>query len=155
MQKFKTTPKKDAHGTFVSATTGEIIYIDANHDDVRHNAPELTRAEADEAFQRGLIEDPAKANVIDESTLKEFVDPADIGSVAADRTAEFAKVDHEVSPQPSSLDSRQSTAWQDAERVQGSTEGFADGVRADDNADAAPAPTSGRRRRAPATPSET
>jgi hypothetical protein len=135
--KIKTTAKKDAHGTFVSGTTGEIIYIDAGNEDERYHSPELTRAEATEAFQRGLINDPDDATVVDEET-GEFVDTSGLGVVAAEGVAEFAKVDGEASPLPSALDSRGSTAWADADRVTGGAEGYADGVRQDD--DAAPAP---------------
>lgn len=147
MQKIQTKAK--AFGTFVSPSTGGILYVDPNHDSEVHHSPTFTRAEAEEAFRRGLIEDPEDGEMKDIDPAA-ALDPNAIGTVAAERTAHHAKADHEVAPQPSTLDSRQSTAWPDADRVQGGAEGYADGVRVDENADADAAPPPTRRGRAPA-----
>lgn len=144
------------HGTFVSPTSGEILYIDKDHDEERYHSPMLTAAEAKEAHMRGLIDDPADAKEVDVSQQEPHRDQNAIGAVGAQRTAEFAQQDDEGGQGSGTLDSRGSTAWGDRERVEGGVDGFADGVRqkpADVNAeidtesgdaDAAPA---GRRRR--------
>lgn len=154
VQKLKTKAK--AFGTFVSPDTGSIMYVDPNHDEERYHSPVLTASEAKEAHMRGFIEDPADAKKVT-VTVGEIITGDDnedntrpLGEVIAERTAEHAADDAKISQQPSALDSRQSTAWQDADRVQGGAEGFADnrgepmiaGRPATDlDPDAPPAPT--------------
>lgn len=135
MNKIKTKAK--AFGTFNSPEDSTILYVDPNHDDKRYNSPELTAAEARLAFQMGLIEDPdgAKAVTADNTNQTDANDdPNLIGNVAAARTEDTAKIDHEVDPKPSTLDSRQSTAWSNPDKVLGG----ADGVQ--EEADTPPAP---------------
>lgn len=174
MSKIITKAKK--FGTFVSPTTGGILYVDPKHASEAHHSPELDEAEAKVAFERGLIEDPAGA------TAAEFVDPTNLdpnglSQVAASRTAEGAealgqaagagegedgkegegKADG-VGEGATGNESRQSTAWPDAERVLGGASGHvqsemndaAAGATAaesgdDNDADAAPAPKPAKR----------
>ncbi len=128
MDKFKTTAS--GHGTINSPTTGEILYIDKDHSEERYHSPLLTRAEADAAFQRGLIEDPDDAKKASEKDVDDADrDPNALGTVAAEHTAEFAKEDDTAGQGSGTLDSRSSTAWEDRGRVEGGVDGYADGVR--------------------------
>lgn len=123
----KTTAKQ--HGVFNSPTTGEILYVDPDHDDEKHHSPLMTAAEAKVAFERGLIDeyDPESDRVKAETTLVP-ADPNAIGTVAAKRTERFAEEDDKGGAGSGSLDSRSSTAWPDRARVEGGVEGANDGV---------------------------
>lgn len=175
----KISTKAAKFGTFVSPTTGSILYIDPTHEDERHHSPLLDAEEAKEAFQRGLIEDPDGAKTVKEGEGKPFIDPNSVAAVAASRTAEGAEALAEglgtaggegegegegegdkanagaAIEGADGLESRQSTAWPDTERVLGGAQGHvqselndvAVGQRPidaeagdDDDADAPPAP---------------
>lgn len=137
-------------GTFASPTDGQIIYVDPNHDDERHNHPQMTRDEAAYAYERGLIEDPKDAKDVNaEKAAEQEIDPNAIGVVGTERTEEFAKADDEGGLGSGTLDSRSSTAWQDRGRVEGGAHGYTgnqpqpqdiiDEGSADDDAPPAPA----------------
>jgi hypothetical protein len=156
VDKIKTVAK--SFGTFNSPTDGQILYIDPGHEEARVNAPELTFAEAKMAFNLGLIEDPDQSNVVKEDESTETApedDPTLLGNVAAARTADVAEDDNKGHEGATSNDSRQSTAWQDADRVQGGVVGTAAVVEDDrPSSDVDAPPASGRRTRKAAEPKE-
>lgn len=172
MSKIKTKAAK--FGTFVSPTTGSILYVDPSHSDEAHHSPEFDEAEAKVARERGLIEDyeegekpkgegedDGKAKGAGEGEEGQRINPDSLGAMAAARTAEgAADLNGAVEGGEggvaeggaTGLESRQSTAWPDSERVLGGAHGHvqselnvADPAAAvdqgdDDDADAAPAP---------------
>lgn len=122
----KIQTKAKAFGTFVSPTTGEILYVDPKNDDERHHSPVLTPAEAKEAHMRGFIEDydtnnDAFRGAVDDGRLP--IDANDLRLVGAERTAEFARAEAEGSEGSGTVDSRSSTAWEDRDRVTGGVTG--------------------------------
>lgn len=178
MKKIQTKAAK--FGTFVSPTTGNILYVDPTHPSEAHHSPEFDEAEAKIARERGLIEeyeDDAKAKDEGEDDGKakggageadegQRINPDSLGAMAAARTADgMADLNGEGEGEgggdeggATGLESRQSTAWPDSERVLGGAHGhvqtelndadqgqvvLGEGVGAqgdDDDSDAAPAP---------------
>lgn len=136
----KIATKAKAFGVFNSPTDGQMIYVDPNHDDEKHHSPKLTEAEAKVAFERGLIEDPADASKVDEEEEQESgegTDPNSIENIGAAKSEEFSGEDTK-GPGGDVVATRSTTAWPDADRVEGGAQGFTDNVRV---AETPPAPT--------------
>ena len=111
--------KAKAFGTFVSPTSGGILYVDPDHPNELHHSPKFTPAEAREAFARGLIEDP-------DGVATERQPEVPVATMGAKRGEELAHElgeDSQAAVAGTALDSRQTTAWPDADRVLGGAEG--------------------------------
>jgi hypothetical protein len=123
----KVRVKAKAFGTF-AGRSGEIIHFNPDSDDERYHTPIINKVDLAAALERGLVEEGSDEEV-DPKKQAEFVDLTKaIGNVAAQRTAEHAEMDAGIGDGPSTLDSRQSTAWPDADRVLGGAEGRVDGT---------------------------
>lgn len=116
----KISTKAKAFGTFVSPTTGSILYIDPDHKDEAHHSPKLTAEEAKYAFERGLIEDPADVD----TTPRTETTISKLGTERSEAAVGDLEDGALAAAPGTALDSRQTTAWPDAGRVLGGAEGF-------------------------------
>lgn len=119
----KISTKAKAFGTFVSPTTGSILYVDPDHQDEQHHSPEFTPEEAKVAFERGLIEDPDADEVDTSRRVEQPI--SELGTSRSEELANELGEDAQGTSPNTALDSRQTTAWGDAGRVLGGAEGFA------------------------------
>lgn len=128
-------PKVLRFGTFNGAD-GTIIHVNPDSDQVEVSSPTMTLADAKIGFERGLLDDPEKAPTTDEAPDAPL-DANSLNTFIAAETEKFASEDEKGGTGSGTLDSRQSTAWPDRERVTGPAEGYTDGVRVDADLDTA------------------
>lgn len=125
----KIQTKAKAFGVFNSPTDSQMIYVDPKHDNEAHHSPQLTEAEAKVAFERGLIEDPSEAKAVEDDDVEvPAADPNTIENIGAQKSEEFS-TDGTAGVGGDVIMTRSTTAFPDADRVEGGAHGFADGTR--------------------------